>query len=225
MKKNLNISPVASKRLRRKKQVNPYAHIQWEKAKLLFEKKALPQKGKRIPLHVSQILRLLMKVGEEGIVFMFEAHKRGAEFMHPGLDTDWRLKRVLRNLEKRRFVRIQEQQDGSATVTIVRRGMIRALTYQLDTMKLTKPRLWDRKWRVVIFDIPVGANRIRDLFRMRLKQLGLHQLQESVYVSPYSCFNEVEFLRELYGVPFTVRYLLVERLEEDTPLREKFNLV
>lgn len=209
---------------KKRKQVNPYAHIQWDKARLLFEKNELPQKEKPISHHVGTILRFLMHAGEEGIVFLFTAHKRGAEFMHPGLDTDWRLRQILKKLEQRHFVRIQEHADGTTTVRIARLGKVRALTYQLETMKLEKPSSWDGKWRVIIFDIPVKANRIRDLFRMRLRQLGLYQLQESVYVSPYPCFDEVEFLRELYGVPFTIRYLLAERLENDTTLREKFNV-
>ncbi len=57
-----------------------------------------------------------------------------------------------------------------------------------------------------------------------LRQLELYPLQKSVFVSPYPCFDEVEFLRELYGVAFTVRYLLVERIEKDEFLKQHFNV-
>ena len=102
--------------------------------------------------------------------------------------------------------------------------MNRALTYQLDTMMVRKPKRWDKKWRVVIFDIPEKYRRVRDIFRSRLRQLSLYQLQESVYISPYPCFSEIEFLRELYGVSFTVSYLLVDRIEDDELLRSHFEL-
>lgn len=208
----------------RRRKDNPYAHIQWDKAAKLFERQ--PNRNiKRFPYpRVADVLAALMKVGEVGLTIVFESHKRGAEFLHPGLDVDWRWKQVIRKLEKQRFVTMRENANGSVTVTVARRGMVRALTYQLDTMKLSIPEQWDKKWRVVIFDIPVKYNRTRDLFRMRLQQLGLYKLQESVYISPYSCFDEVEFLRELYGVPFTVRYLLLEKVEEDAFLKRHFHL-
>jgi len=59
---------------------------------------------------------------------------------------------------------------------------------------------------------------------MRLRQLGLYQLQKSVFVSPYPCFDEIEFLRELYGERLSVQYLLVEKLEDDDWLRDRFQL-
>ena len=102
--------------------------------------------------------------------------------------------------------------------------MTKALTYQLDTMKLDRPKKWDKKWRVVIFDVPNKYGRTRDIFRKRLDQLGLRKIQKSVYVSPYPCFKEVEFLRELYGIPVTVQYLLVEQIEDDAFLKRQFNL-
>ena len=102
--------------------------------------------------------------------------------------------------------------------------MVKALTYRLDTLMITKPKRWDKKWRVVIFDIPIKYNRVRDIFRSRLVQMGMYQLQESVYIYPYSCFSEIEFLRELYGVPFTARYLLVEHIENDDFLKYHFEL-
>ncbi|KKU87111.1 hypothetical protein A3A64_02475 [Candidatus Gottesmanbacteria bacterium RIFCSPLOWO2_01_FULL_48_11] len=212
------------KKIQRKKKNNPYANIQWEKTAKLFERQPDKVTKPRAYPRVADILTALMRVGEAGLTVVFESHKRGAEFLHPGLDTDWRFKQIVRQLEKRRFVRMRDNPDGSVTLTIAKRGMIRALTYQLDTMTLSIPRKWDKKWRVIIFDIPVAFNRIRDIFRMRLQQLGLYQLQESVYISPYSCFDEVEFLRELYGVPFTVRYLLVEKVEEDSFLKKHFRL-
>jgi len=44
---------------------------------------------------------------------------------------------------------------------------------------------WDRKWRLVIFDIEEAARGIRDLFRIKLKELGFAQLQKSVWITPH----------------------------------------
>lgn len=136
----------------------------------------------------------------------------------------WRTRQLLDRFEKQKYVSVSEHADGKITVSITEKGMTRALTYELETLSMIKPKRWDKKWRIVIFDIPEKHKGIRDIFRMRLRQLGLFQLQESVYVSPYPCFDEVEFLRELYGVAFTARYLLAEKIEDDESLKQHFTL-
>ena len=50
---------------------------------------------------------------------------------------------------------------------------------------------WDLKWRVIIFDIPKELHRERIKFRYWLKSLGFFPLQESVFVFPYPCEEEL----------------------------------
>lgn len=203
-----------------------YTNIDWEKASVLFKNPPLiTQTNKKIP-PVKEILKVLAGVGAIGLIFAFPGAAAGIASLLPGGNSysRWGIKKAIRRLEKQKFVTTYENADGSTTVKITQKGMTRALTYQLDTLELKKPKRWDGKWRVVIFDVPEKHRRLRDVFRMRLGQLGLYQLQESVYVSPYPCFNEIEFLRELYNVSFSVRYLLVEKIEDDALLRSHFEL-
>ncbi len=60
--------------------------------------------------------------------------------------------------------------------------------------------------------------------REALKSIGFFMIQESVYIIPYPCYKEVEFLFFFYGVGNYLKYLLVERLEDDTPYRVYFGL-
>ena len=50
---------------------------------------------------------------------------------------------------------------------------------------------WDKKWRVVIFDIPQEMHRERNRFRVRLKSRGFYMIQKSVFVFPYPCEEEL----------------------------------
>ncbi len=50
---------------------------------------------------------------------------------------------------------------------------------------------WDKKWRVVIFDIPQELHNKRNRFRKRLKLLGFYRIQKSVFAFPYPCENEL----------------------------------
>lgn len=208
-----------------KKRNLPYAKIRWDKVAQLFAR--VPQKEeKNKRLTAKTILRNLARVADLGIAFIAKAHDPAvAELILEGTGPlTWRNRRIIDRFHKQGYVTIKEDAKGKITVKITKNGLVRALSYQLDSMQIIKPKQWDGKWRVVIFDVPEKFHHLRDIFRMRLRQLGLYCLQESVYISPYPCFDEIEFLRELYGIAFTVRYLLVDKVEEDDFLRKHFHL-
>ncbi|MBI5452117.1 hypothetical protein HY945_01520 [Candidatus Gottesmanbacteria bacterium] len=224
MKKSKIRKKTIKKKIRRN--LNPYAHIDWEKASKLFQQPILHSKKHSFP-PVKEILHVLVAVGAIGVIFAFPgaAPAIGSLVLGENSYDRWKTRKIIMRLKRQRFVTIKENPDNTITVTITRQGMVRALTYQLETMQLKKQKNWDKKWRVVIFDIPEKYKKAREIFRMRLRQLSLYLLQDSVFVSPYPCFNEVEFLRELYGIPSTVKYLLVEKLEDDQEIKEYFSLV
>ena len=46
-------------------------------------------------------------------------------------------------------------------------------------------RSWDKKWRVVIFDVPEKRGRAREYLRNYLKVLGFGKVQRSIWITPY----------------------------------------
>lgn len=55
---------------------------------------------------------------------------------------------------------------------------------------------WDKKWRLVAFDIPQKEFWRRDTLRRQLVSLGFGKWQRSVYISPYDLTQEVnQFLK------------------------------
>lgn len=94
-----------------------------------------------------------------------------------------------------------------------------------DFRFLHKPKKWDRKWRVIIFDIPDKKRKIRDRIRYLFKSAGLYLLQESVWVYPYDCEDIIMLLKTEFGVGKDLLYLIVEELENDRHLRDEFDLV
>jgi phenylacetic acid degradation operon negative regulatory protein len=48
-------------------------------------------------------------------------------------------------------------------------------------------QIWDKKWRLVIFDIPEKRRIVRDVLRYQLKQFGFVPLQQSVWVTKRNC--------------------------------------
>lgn len=57
---------------------------------------------------------------------------------------------------------------------------------------------WDRKWRIVIFDIKEKDRKNRDVLRIKLRELGFGMIQESVWISPYDLMIDFrEFIKNV----------------------------
>lgn len=89
-------------------------------------------------------------------------------------------------------------------------------------MKIQEPKHWDGKWRMVLFDIPSSMKKLRDNFRFHLKRLGFYQYQKSVFIHPYPCQEEIDFLLELYSARRYVRQLVVSEIDNDLHLKKIF---
>ena len=97
--------------------------------------------------------------------------------------------------------------------------------WQLTDFKLEKPKKWDKKWRVIIFDIPEKKRKIRDQIRNLFNSSGLYRLQDSVWIYPYDCEDIITLLKSEMGVGKNVLYLIVDELENDKYLREHFDII
>ena len=82
--------------------------------------------------------------------------------------------------------------------------------WQFSNFKLQRPKKWDRKWRVIIFDIPEKKRSVRDQVRHLFKQSGLYLLQDSVWVYPYDCEDVLTLLKTDLGVGKNILYLIVD---------------
>lgn len=87
-----------------------------------------------------------------------------------------------------------------------------------------KPKKWDGKWRVLIFDIPESQKVLRDKVRLTLQSIGFIKLQNSVWIFPYDCENLIALLKVDFRIGKNLLYLIVESLENDNWIRTRFNL-
>lgn len=134
-----------------------------------------------------------------------------------------RLKQVLKRLQDQKEVEIFEK-EGETVVRLTEKGKHKFLKYQLEEMIIEKPATWDGRWRVIIYDINKNKKTLSEVFRRMLKKLEFFRLQKSVYLTPYPCSKEIEFLKNYYGLSGEVLYLEVERLENEKAYKEYFAL-
>lgn len=133
------------------------------------------------------------------------------------------LKQTLRRLERQKLVETYEEGEKQV-IKITAAGGKRILKYALDKLEIKKPKVWDRNWRLVSYDIPTGSKTLREIFREYLQAWGFYQLHESVFLHAYPCEKEVEFLREYLGIGNEVRIFKVTEIENDKQFRSFFGV-
>lgn len=108
---------------------------------------------------------------------------------------------------------------------LAKEGEKRLRYFELSGHKLPRQKRWDRKWRVIIFDIPEKKKTVRDQIRKLFISAGLMRLQDSVWVYPYDCEDIIGLLKTDLGVGKNLLYMIVDEIENDKYLREEFNLL
>lgn len=133
------------------------------------------------------------------------------------------LRRNIKNLKRKGLVSFFEE-DGETIVKITDKGKTEVLKFNLDKIAIKRPDSWDRKWRIIIFDIPEEKKEAREILRKKLKELEFYQFQESVFIFPFPCEKEIKFLREIFEVPDEVKIILAQKVENEEELRKMYGL-
>jgi hypothetical protein len=204
--------------------------VDWGKVEKIFATdkslllKALKENKKHFP-YTKDILKLLAAGAIIGLSLYFPTLPAIlAPFIVDGKKFKrYRLNQTIKRLEKQKLVKIAYQ-DDQVLVKITHKGRMRALKYKLSEIEVERPKRWDKKWRIVIFDIAEKYRSARDVFRERLKSMNFYQLQESVWVHAFPCFDQIEFLRQIYKVGVSVRYIIAHDIEDVDDLLEHFEL-
>lgn len=97
--------------------------------------------------------------------------------------------------------------------------------WRRNDFSFPKPKRWDKKWRIVIFDIPEKRKRTRDEIRGILVSAGFQKLQDSVWVYPYDCEDIIGLLKTDYGIGRDMLYIIADQIENDRYLRMDFGLI
>jgi len=133
-----------------------------------------------------------------------------------------RRKKVFRDLKQKRLITILDK-GCEKLIQITELGKRKLLYLKLRAARLRK-RKWDKKYRIVLFDIPEQMKNTRDILRMKLKILGFYQLQKSAWVFPWHCKEEIDFIKEIFGIGPYVEYVVTDSLQCKRKVREHYSL-
>src|SRR3990172_7215508 len=103
------------------------------------------------------------------------------------LQREWRkidqrnFNRSIRRLADEKLIEEKMLPDGSFKLVLTKNGKQQAKALSLfgSSINFKKPKQWDGKWRIVLFDIPEKDRLFRDILREHLYALGFFKLQHS----------------------------------------------
>ena len=131
---------------------------------------------------------------------------------------------AFKRLQKRGCIEIEVIRN-QIYIRLTKEGRKLAGWMQIDALKIKRPKKWDGNWRLVIFDISQMKKSHREALRGKLKQLGFYPLQKSVWIHPFECRDEIELLRDFFGLSEKEMRLIVARdIGKDDWLKKHFKL-
>ena len=117
--------------------------------------------------------------------------------------------------------------DGKKVVRLTDEGqrvLERMHFQQTAHAKEGKSRRWDKRWRLLVFDIPEHRRAVRNRLRDLIISLGFMKIQNSVWVYPYDCEELITLLKSDLRLGREVLYAIAETIENDAWLRKHFKL-
>lgn len=177
---------------------------------------------------MQRIITYRMTLGETAIAILGELATATAEAFYPhpyyrqfcAHAQRRSFHRALRRLERKHLVGTRAK-GGREEWYLTDGGEELARRVRLR-FAFAREKRWDGKWRLVIFDIPERIRGRRDFLRKELNGLGFHQLQKSVWVTPYPLLNEFSLLISELALGKHFRVITADHIRDDDDLRRVF---
>jgi phenylacetic acid degradation operon negative regulatory protein len=132
--------------------------------------------------------------------------------------------RSIRRLSKEKLIEERILPDGSFRLELTKKGKQQAKVLDLlgSSIKFQKPKHWDKKWRIVLFDIPEDDRIFRDILREHLRSLEFFKLQQSVFVSPHPFEKPILELIAIYSAEAYVRVITATMIDNEAKIKRHF---
>ncbi len=180
--------------------------------------------------HVARGILAALAMG--GLVLVAASAPNALQLLKPLLKKQKRkfhdrsLRRSLKKLGDNRLVEFR-MENGKEVLSITEEGKKRIVMLDAvdDRLKLTPPHHWDKKWTVIMYDIPEEQKRARDEFHSQLKRIGCFQYHKSVFVHPSDCRDIIDYLSHLFEIQRYVLHFITPSLgKNEYIVRRHFNL-
>ncbi len=112
--------------------------------------------------------------------------------------------------------------DYSHGIELTKKALKRIKRRAVIDLCVSIPDAWDNTWRLVMFDIPEEQKKQRVAFTHSLRGLGFQILQQSVWIHPYPCKEELYVAAQFFGVAEWVTYIETNHIDNGRDLKLRF---
>lgn len=136
-----------------------------------------------------------------------------------------RIKQALKQLEAKKVIS-RRIVKGRERYVVTKYGKDRIDKYLMADLNIPREQQWDGRWRILMFDIPEKnkGGRIRRDVSAQIKIIGMHQLQNSVFISPWPCYEQLNLIANYFKVKKYFVYIEADIYEGTDNLLKKFEL-
>ncbi|MCD6149246.1 CRISPR-associated endonuclease Cas2 [bacterium] len=174
-----------------------------------------------------KIILLLMA----GVALGLSTSPRAQKRVFRALKREWKfvdkqkLYRNVKKLEEQKMIYYRNKGEWW-NIELTKKGKKQAQKIGFNKLEISKPKKWDKKWRVVIFDIPENKKIVREALRKKIQKLGFQELQKSVFIYPYPCNKEIEMVINFFKAEKFAKQFIATDFNKSTEkkLRKKFKL-
>lgn len=109
-------------------------------------------------------------------------------------------------------------------VRLTKKGRELYKIVEVEDIHIPKNDDWDGIWHLVCYDIPEKKKQERDYFQQKLLKSGFWAVQDSLWVYPWDCKEEIAVIAQNLGVSPYVAYLNTNYLPGQNKLIKRFSL-
>jgi hypothetical protein len=168
-------------------------------------------------MYINTVLSLLGSNGLSGMEFPTDRNIDAFATIVSTLKAQGYLspQRLLAELRRQDLVVITKQ-DKSIKVQLTVKGIHRLQLADIRSNTVPAQQPWDHRWRVVVFDIPARHAESRYLMTSELKRLGFVMLQNSMWLHPYPCFEQISSMVQYANLQPFVTMAEISRIDESS---------
>lgn len=136
------------------------------------------------------------------------------------------IKRGLKDVHKK-IKRLEEKGMiylGPDKIRLTKKGRQILKEITISDVEIPVPKKWDKTWHLVSYDIPVEKSQKRDWFRHKLQEFGFRKIQESLWVYPYNCREQIALIANWLGISKNVVLMQASTVPNQKSLEKEFKL-
>lgn len=131
--------------------------------------------------------------------------------------------KALKELKRRKLIETYSARSREqAGIKITDKGVTQIVSNEKYIREIKRPEVWDSKWRIIAFDVAEEKRMWRNLLRSMLKRMGFEQIQKSLYIHPFDCRKEIEWLKKYNKINQELIYFEASKVENERKLLKIF---